>query len=117
MALPTLPLADRAQALDLQKLPLASDPAGVSAELPAGTEHPVAGHDDRQGVGAERVARGAESAGAPGLRRDAPVGRPCPERHPRGRLEDAQAEAVGQRPVELEIEVSPAAVEVLLELP
>ena len=51
-------------ALQAQQEFLALDPAGVAAELAAGAQHAVAGHDHRHRVRAERVAGGADRARA-----------------------------------------------------
>ena len=51
----------------LEQVVLALDAAGVAAESAAAAQHAMAGDDDRQRVGAERVARGALGAGTAGL--------------------------------------------------
>ena len=52
-------MASIEHALDPQQQLLALQAAGVAAEPAAGAQHPVAGHDDRDRVGAQRVAGGA----------------------------------------------------------
>ena len=59
------PLSSDRDPLDPQQRLLARRPAGVAAERPAGPQHAVAGHDDRDRVGAERVARRARGASVP----------------------------------------------------
>src|ERR1700678_3933345 len=55
-------------AFDLEQHALALHSAAVAAEPAAGVQHAVAGDDDRDRVGAERVAGGTVPARAPCLR-------------------------------------------------
>ena len=84
---------------------------------PAGAQDAVAGHDDRDRVRAQRVPRGAPAARA--ARRDGHlgVGAGLAVGDP-GRLAQHGARvAVGdERPVDRDLEVAPAALEVLLQL-
>src|SRR3954471_1806427 len=49
-------------ALEAQQELLALEPSGVAAQRAAGAQDPVAGHDDGQRVGSQRVAGGAHRA-------------------------------------------------------
>ena len=104
-------------ALQLQEEALAVEPPRVPAHGPAGAQDAVAGHDDRDRVRAQRVPRGAPAARA--SRRDGHlgVGAGLAVRDP-GRLAQHGARvAVGdERPVDRDLEVAPAALEVLLQL-
>ena len=80
-------------------------------------QDPVAWHDDRQRVRAERVAGGAECARTAGLKRDLLVGRDRAERDPCSGPQDTPREAARELPVDRELEVVAMAGEVLLELP
>jgi hypothetical protein len=58
-AAPPGALARQGDALDLEQGHLAVQAAGVAGEAPGGSDHAVAGHDDRDRVGAQGAARGA----------------------------------------------------------
>ena len=66
--------ATAVSALELQQVVLAVEAARVAAEAAAAAQHAVAGDDDRDRVGAERVAGGARAARVAGLRGDVAVG-------------------------------------------
>src|SRR5947199_5230486 len=55
-------------ALKREQAPLVVEPTRVAAERAVGCEHAMAGHHDRDGVRAERLARGAHRAGVPRTR-------------------------------------------------
>jgi hypothetical protein len=96
---------------------LALEAAGVAAEGAAAAQDAVAGDDDRDRVGAERVARGADRADVARGLGDAAVGARRAERDLCGRLEQAAGErAADEREVDRQREVVAAAVEVLVEL-
>src|SRR5205807_181433 len=59
----------RERALEAQQPALALDAAAVAAERAAAAQHAVAGHDDRDRVRAQRVARRARAARAARRRR------------------------------------------------
>src|SRR3954452_15917915 len=56
--------ASKRSALEPEEELLALEAAGVADELPVGTDHPVAGEDDRDRV---LVHRAADRAGGPGM--------------------------------------------------
>ena len=92
------------------------DAAAVAAEGAAGAQHAVARDDDRDRVGAERVARGPRRARVSGLGRDPGVARYPAVGNRGGDAEDLARERPAQRPVEVELEQVSRAREVLVEL-
>src|SRR5207248_10261040 len=96
---------------------LALEASGVTPEASRRVQHAMAGNDDRDRVGPERVASRARAARAAGSGRHLLVRRDGPERDLARRLQHAAAEAAGQLPVELQLEPVASSGEVLLELP
>src|SRR5579862_1006077 len=103
-------------ALEREQHLLALETACVAAEPARRVQNPMAGHDDRDRVGAEGVAGGTGASRAPGLRGDLLVGRHRPERDPGGGLQHALAEAADETPIKRELEAAPCPGEVLVEL-
>src|SRR5712692_2887138 len=101
---------------DAQQQLLAVHPARVATEPTAGAKDAMAGDDDRDRVGAERVACGTRAVGAAGGRRDLPVRRDPAEGDLRRGPKDAAPEAGRERPVDPGAEPTATAGEVLVEV-
>src|SRR2546423_9015963 len=104
------------RALDAEQQALPVRAAGVAAEVAAGADDAMARDDDRDRVRAEGVAGGAGGAVAAGPGRHFAVGAQLAERDSVRRLQDAPGEAVGEGPVDADVEATAAALEVLVEL-
>ena len=104
-------------ALDREQQALALQAAGVAAQAAGAGEHAVARDDDRDRVGAQRAAGGAKGGRRAGGDRHVLVRARGAERDPRALLQHAAAKALArQRPVQRQVEVLAAPVEVLVEL-
>src|SRR5262245_11996660 len=76
----------------------------------------MARHDDRNRVGAERVARGTDGPRAAGLAGDGGVGARRAEADPRGCAQHVAGEPAAERPVDRQVEGRTAPLEVLVQL-
>src|SRR5437867_1579646 len=106
----------RLAALESEQAPLSVEPARVSTQASVGRDDAVTGHDDRDGVRAEGSAGGARGLLVAGLSRDGAVRRHLPVGDLGGRGEDASLERRERREIEVDVERTPAAGEVLIEL-
>src|SRR4029077_10979730 len=99
-----------------QEVGLAVQPTAVTSEDSPGAGHTVTRDDDRDRVGAERVADSAGGAWRSNRTRDLAVGRDCAVGNVGGAVEHAPAECPDEGPVERYREVAQLAREVGVQL-
>src|SRR5271165_3681159 len=100
--------------LELEQPALALDTPAVPAERSPAAQDAVAGDDDRDRVGAQRVARRARAARAAGGARHLRVAQNPAVGDLRGHAQHAARERSDESPVERQVEPVPAPAEVLL---
>src|SRR3989441_6993334 len=114
---PTSSRNERLAAFEREEPALRAEAAGVAAERAVARHYPMAGNDDRDRVGADRLARGARGSRVSGKARDPEVCGELAVRHPGRRGEDAPLERRERAQGHVDIERAPAAREIFVQLP